>query len=71
MFAAFNDGARPLETKDLITVAKSVVKLATTAAEKIADLRKWCRGRARNASTPEDAKRASEALLIDLDERRK
>ena len=53
MFAAYNDGARDITTDDLLTVARATVPLARTAADKIAALRAWVKGRARPASLPE------------------
>ena len=52
LFAAFAENGREIETADLIQAAKSVVPLAKTAAEKIAMLRSWAKGRARPATTP-------------------
>jgi hypothetical protein len=53
MFIAFNDGGREVTTVDLMIVAKDVVPLSKTAAEKITALRKWATGRARPASKAE------------------
>jgi len=53
MFTAFADGARALQTADLVDAARSVVPLSKTAPEKITALRTWAKGRARPASTPE------------------
>jgi SpoVK/Ycf46/Vps4 family AAA+-type ATPase len=55
MFAAFNDGARPITGTDLLTAAGSVVPLTKTAGEKIERLRAWAKTRARPASKPETA----------------
>lgn len=55
LFAAFNDGARPLTTEDLLTAARAVVPLARQAGEKIARLREWAKGRCRWAATAEVA----------------
>lgn len=52
MFAAFADGERAITTQDLLAAAKTVVPLSETASEKINELRKWAKGRARFASTP-------------------
>lgn len=64
MFAAFADGAREITTKDLIDAAKTVVPLTTTAAEKITELRKWAKDRARpaTAATIEEQRPAVRAL---------
>ncbi len=50
---AFLDGARPITTRDLESVAQTVIPLAKTAAEKLQTLRDWAKGRARPASTPD------------------
>jgi ATPase family associated with various cellular activities (AAA) len=52
LFTAFNDGAREITTDDLLSVAKKVVPLSKTAAEKIKRLRDWANDRARPASKP-------------------
>jgi len=51
LFAAFGDGEREITTADLVASAAAVVPLSKTAAEKIAKLRDWAKGRARPAST--------------------
>jgi ATPase family associated with various cellular activities (AAA)/AAA+ lid domain len=51
LFAAFADGERDISTADLIAAAKTVVPLSKTAAEKIARLREWAKGRARPATS--------------------
>lgn len=53
LYAAFADGARDVEARDLFAAAKTVVPLAKTAKEKIEKLRAWAVGRARMASAPE------------------
>ena len=50
LFTAFADDERPLNTSDLLEAAATVVPLSKTASEKIDALRKWAKGRARNAS---------------------
>lgn len=55
LYAAFADGARPVLGGDLLRAARDVVPLSRTAAEKIAKLREWARGRARPASSPDAA----------------
>jgi SpoVK/Ycf46/Vps4 family AAA+-type ATPase len=50
LFAAFADNGREITTDDLLNAAKTVVPLSATAAEKIAKLRQWAKGRARPAS---------------------
>jgi hypothetical protein len=73
LFVSFNDGERELTTADLIAAAKTVVPLAKTAAEKIATLRSWAKGRARmatsvEATTPDElaARKAPAGRTIDL-----
>lgn len=53
LFTAFNDNEREITTADLLHVAKGVVPLSKTAAEKISAMREWAKGRARFASAPE------------------
>jgi MoxR-like ATPase len=55
MFTAFADGEREIETDDLVNAASVVVPLGKTAAEKIAKLRDWAKGRARPATAAEAA----------------
>ena len=68
LFAAFADGARSINTVDLLTAAATVVPLAKTAAAKVEALRQWAIGRARPATTPEQAtsQRATVGRSIDL-----
>lgn len=68
LFAAFADGKRELNTEDLLTAAKAVVKLADTAKEKIERIRKWGRERARPASvaTVEEAASMNETRVLDI-----
>jgi SpoVK/Ycf46/Vps4 family AAA+-type ATPase len=44
LYAAFADGKRQIQTKDLIGAARTVVPLSKTAAEKIEELRKTPHG---------------------------
>jgi MoxR-like ATPase len=55
LYAGFADGAREIRTEDLLTAAKTVTPLSKTAADKIEKLRTWADGRARRATTPENA----------------
>ena len=66
LFAAFADGAREIETNDLLEAAATVVPLSKTAAEKITKLREWAKGRARPASAVETRVAGSDARQIDL-----
>jgi AAA+ superfamily predicted ATPase len=52
MFVAFGDGERAITTKDLIDAAERVVPLSETAKDKLIELRKWAKGKARSASKP-------------------
>ena len=65
MFAAFADQKREICTQDIIESAARVVPLTKTAAEKIAKLREWAKGRARLATRT----MASEDLTDILGER--
>ena len=67
MFAAFADGGREIVTADLVEVAKTVVPLSKTAAEKITRLREWAAGRARPANTPYVADKVGVGLSVELD----
>jgi hypothetical protein len=51
MYAAFADDAREIRTADLLAAATTVTPLAKTSEEKIAELRKWAKGRTRPASS--------------------
>ena len=51
LFVAFADSEREIATADLTTAATTVVPLSKTAAEKIARLREWAKGRARPATS--------------------
>jgi hypothetical protein len=55
LYRAFGDGGREPTDADLLAAAETVVPLSKTAAEKIESLRKWANGRARAATTPEEA----------------
>lgn len=66
LFEAFGDGERALTESDLIAAAGRTVPLATTAAEKIAAVRNWAKGRARPASAPEAVQAGSKSIKLDL-----
>jgi hypothetical protein len=68
LFAAFADNGREITTADLIEAAATVVPLADTAAEKIENLRKWAKGRARPAGRPETASKSKgeKARVLDI-----
>lgn len=67
MFSAFADGERGITADDLKTAAALTVPLSKTAGEKIAKLREWANGRARNASTTSTTTAAkSTARALDI-----
>lgn len=63
LFAAFADGERPISTEDLLRAAGTTVPLARTAAEKVAALRAWAKGRARPATSTATETRATARQL--------
>jgi hypothetical protein len=67
LYIAFADKAREITTDDLLTVAKDVVPLSTTAAEKVLKLRKWFEGRARPATRQTEVVKVGGAQKRDLD----
>lgn len=67
LFAAFNEGARELQTGDLVAAAKTVVPITRTAAEKIKKLRDWAADRARYASRAPEVEQRASVRAIDLD----
>lgn len=54
MFKAFDDG-REIETADIATACSETVPLAQTAKEKVESIREWAKGRARMASSSDEA----------------
>lgn len=72
LYAAFADGEREIEPRDLLEAARKVVPLSRTAAEKIDRLRKWAVGRARPASggdiPTESLVRRERTRTLDLEE---
>ena len=67
MFAAFADGERDIEIRDLLQAAKKVVPLTRQASEKIAALRKWASERARPATSPaSDGEAVEQRRTLDL-----
>ena len=69
LYVAFDDNAREITTKDLLGVAKVVVPLSVTAAEKVLKLRKWFEGRARPATRQTEVVKvgAGAARALDID----
>jgi len=63
MFAAFAEG-REVNTDDIVAACAAVVPLSKTAADKIADLRQWAKGRARPASVQAAADSTARQLDI-------
>ncbi len=66
LFAAFAEGERPITEADLIRAAKATVPLASTAKEKVQELREWAKVRARPASLPEVAVSTEGDRVIDV-----
>ena len=66
MYAAFNDGGRPLAAADMIAASKSVYPLYRAQADRVDAIRKWGRERARAASRYETADQASTTRLVDV-----
>ncbi len=55
---------RDVETADIITAVKNTVPLSRTLGEEINRLRQWCAGRARPASTGEEAENRTSKLEL-------
>lgn len=66
LYAAFADGEREIEARDLFAASRSVVPLSRTMVEKIDKLRTWAKGRARPATAPEEEKQSSPVRALDL-----
>lgn len=66
MFKAFSDGKREINAEDLISAAKTVVPLTRTAADKIARLRDWAKGRARPATSEVTSKSTIGVRALDI-----
>jgi len=68
LYLAFADKAREITTADLTAVAKKIVPLSQTAAEKVTKLRNWFKGRARLATrqTADEAVKVG-GTKVDLD----
>ena len=66
MFTAFNDGARDVETDDLLKAAEETEPLSKTAADKVAKLRDWSKGKARRASADEQRTEERKVRALDL-----
>lgn len=66
MFAAFADGAREIETRDLIEAAGQTKPLSVTAAGKINALREWAKGKTRPASLIETKTAERKIRALDI-----
>ena len=66
MYAAFAQ-TREITAGDLLAAARTVMPMSKTAAEKIAKLREWAKGRARNASGDETITQPKAPLARALD----
>lgn len=67
LFRAFSEGEREITGGDLLLAAETVVPLSKTAADKIAALREWAKGKARPANAPfQETARAKPARELDL-----
>lgn len=66
LFTAFADGKRDIRTSDLLAAARATVPLSKTAADKIAALREWAKGRARPASRGETQVAARSGRALDM-----
>lgn len=56
LYAAFEDGARPVQASDLTRAAEETIPLSRTMADKIEAFRLWAQDHARNASLPDAPK---------------
>lgn len=66
MFTAFADGERQITDADLMKVAAEVVPLSRTAADKVAKLREWAKGKARPASSIEQKAEERRVRALDI-----
>lgn len=66
LYTAYADGAREIDTADLLAAAATIVPLSKTAAGKITALREWAVGRARSATTKDATAGRSEGRQLDL-----
>ena len=65
LFEAFEDGRRPISTKDILQSCEKTVPLSSAADSEIETMRQWARGRARNASGQAPESPASESSRFD------
>lgn len=66
LFMGFNENERAITLADLMDAAGQIVPLAQTASEKVETLRKWAKGRARPATTPETLVTETGGRVLDL-----
>ena len=62
MFRGFQDGARPVDTLDILTEIKRTTPMSKSSERKIESLRRWAKGRARLASSASVAETATRKL---------
>jgi ATPase family associated with various cellular activities (AAA) len=66
MFTAFADNEREITSDDLIAAAATVTPLKETAKDKIEALRKWSVGKARSATTADNAPQKKKLRVLDI-----
>jgi len=66
MFAAFNDGAREITTKDVLAAAAATQPLAKSASKKITRIREWAAGHTRPASAQRESGSVAQAPELDV-----
>lgn len=66
LYTAFDDGARDIEVRDLLAAARGTVPLSKTAAQRIAALREWAKGRARHASAVQSPTTRAGTVQLDV-----
>lgn len=64
LFRGFKDGRRPVETRDILAEAQTLVPQSRSAKPAIDALRAWAKGRARMASLPPEANVAVPTLEV-------
>lgn len=56
LYAAFEDGARPVKASDLVRAAEETIPLSRTMRDRIDQFREWAKDHTRTASLPETAR---------------
>ena len=69
MWRALGDGKRRATVPDLLACAKDTTPVSKSAAEQVARLREWCKGRTRPASEPESLQRNLSGRSVQVDGR--